>query len=138
LDAAAKQSFIAGNTNDARQYASELLTLAPKYTGNWNYGNAIQDGHLVLGRLAVKAGNIEEAKHELLEAGKSPGSPQMNSFGPNMSLAKDLLEKGERATVLQYFNLCSKFWTMDYGKLSQWSSDVKAGNMPDFGANLLY
>ena len=62
----------------------------------------------------------------------------MNSFGPNMSLAKDLLEKGERDTVLQYFELCRKFWTMDYGKLDEWSQEVRAGKIPRFGANLVY
>jgi hypothetical protein len=86
----------------------------------------------------VRNGQIEQAKKYLLEAGKSPGSPQMDSFGPNMSLAKDLLEKGERDTVLQYFDLCRKFWKMDYGKLDQWSNEVKAGEIPDFGANLIY
>jgi hypothetical protein len=138
LDDAAKESFEVGKIEDARKYATELLALAQKFQGDWNYGNAIQDGNLVLGRIAARDGQIEEAKKYLLEAGKSPGSPQMNSFGPNMSLAKDLLEKGERDTVLQYFELCRKFWTMDYGKLDQWSREVKAGHIPDFGANLVY
>lgn len=123
---------------DADKYARELLTLAPTFQGNWNYGNAIQDGNLVLGRIALHEGQTVEAKQYLLEAGKSPGSPTMNSFGPNMSLARDLLEKGERETVLQYFELCRKFWEMDDGKLDQWSQEVKADKIPRFGANLVY
>jgi len=138
LDDAAKESFVAGKIEDARKDATELLSLASNYVSNWNYGNAIQDGNLVLGRIAVSEGRIEDAKQYLLAAGKSKGSPQMDSFGPNMSLAKDLLEKGERDTVLQYFELCRKFWTMDYSKLDDWSQDVKAGKIPDFGANLVY
>jgi hypothetical protein len=138
LDGAAKESFNAGNIEEARKDATELLTLAPKYQGNWNYGNAIQDGNVVLGRIAVKEGKMDEAQQHLLAAGNSPGSPQMNSFGPNMSLAKDLLEKGDTDTPLQYFDLCRKFWTMDYGKLNDWSNEVKAGKVPDFGANLVY
>jgi len=138
LDDVAKESFVAGRIEDARKYATELLTLAPDYESNWNYGNAIQDGNLVLGRIAVREGRLEEAKQYLLAAGKSKGSPQMDSFGPNMSLAKDLLEKGERDSVLQYFELCRKFWTMDYGKLDDWRQEVKAGKIPKFGANLVY
>lgn len=138
LDDAAKESFEEGKVEDARKYANDLLTLAPKYQRDWNYGNAIQDGNLVLGRIALKEGKIEEAKHCLLAAGKSPGSPQMDSFGPNVSLAKDLLEKGERDVVLQYFELCRVFWKDDFGKLNEWSSAVKAGKTPDFGANLVY
>jgi tetratricopeptide (TPR) repeat protein len=138
LNDAAKQSFVLGKTEDARNYASNLLALLPKFPNDWNYGNAVQDGNLVLGRIAVQEGRMEDAKRYLLEAGKSPGSPQMNSFGPNMSLAKDLLEKGEREVVLEYFELCRKFWRMDRGRLDQWSRQVRDGKVPDFGANLVY
>jgi hypothetical protein len=138
LDSAAKESFNAGNIQDAGKYANELLKLAPEFKGNWNYGNAIQDGNLVLGRIALHEGRTQEARQYLLAAGGSPGSPTMDSFGPNMSLAKDLLEKGQRDVVLQYFELCRKFWSMDYGKLDEWSNEVKAGKIPDFGANLVY
>jgi len=138
LDDAAKESFNMGKIQDAENYASELLKMAPDFQRNWNYGNAIQDGNLVLGRIAVRNGQMEEAKKYLLEAGKSPGSPTMDSFGPNMSLAKDLLEKGERDAVLQYLDQCRKFWKMDYGKLDEWRKEVKVGVIPDFGANLVY
>jgi tetratricopeptide (TPR) repeat protein len=138
LDDAAKESFELGRIEDAHKYAAELLALLPKFKGNWNYGNAVQDGNLVLGRIAVRDGRIEEAKQFLIKAGESPGSPQMDSFGPNMSLAKDLLEKGQRDTVLKYFESCGRFWKMDYGKLSQWTDEVKGGEIPDFGANLIY
>jgi len=58
---------------------------------------------VILGRLALREGRIEDAKHHLIEAGRSPGSPQMDSFGPNVSLAKDLLERGEKEIVIEYF-----------------------------------
>jgi len=138
LNDAAKQSFVLGKTEAAGRYASNLLALLPQFPNDWNYGNAVQDANLVLGRIAVQEGRMEDAKRHLLEAGKSPGSPVMNSFGPNMSLAKDLIEKGERAVVLEYFELCRKFWQMDNGRLEQWSRDMKAGKTPDFGATLVY
>ncbi len=138
LNDAAKESFVVGNVEDARHYATNLLALAQQFPGDWNYGNAVQDGNLVLGRIAVKEGRLDDAKRYLLEAGKSSGSPQMNSFGPNMSLAKDLLEKGEKEAVLEYFGLCRRFWQMGGAELDQWTKDVEAGNTPDFGANLIY
>ena len=55
-----------------------------------------------------------------------------------MSLAKDLLEHGETNVVLEYFELCRKFWEMEGGKLNDWSKDIRAGKVPEFGANLLY
>ena len=138
LNDAAKESVEVGKIEDGRKYARELLMLAQKFQKDWNYGNAIHDGNLVLGRIALREGRTEEAKQFLLEAGKSPGSPQMESFGPNVSLAQDLLEKGERDVVIQYFELCRKFWKMHQDKLDQWTKDVKAGKKPVFGANLVY
>ena len=138
LNDAAKESFVVGKVEDARKYAHELMTSLTNFPGDWNYGNAVQDANLVLGRIAVQEGHIDEAKRRLIAAGNSPGSPQMNSFGPNMSLAKDLLEKGERQAVLDYFELCRKFWKMDNGRLNDWSQEVKAGKIPDFGANMVY
>src|SRR6185436_633245 len=80
LNDAAKENFVVGNTDDAKKYTQELMTLLAKFPSDWNYGNAVQDANLVLGRIAVKDGRINEAKKHLLAAGNSPGSPQMNSF----------------------------------------------------------
>jgi len=138
LNIAAKESFEVGKIEDARGYAKELLALAPQCKGNVDYGDGIQNGNLVLGRIAVREGRIQEAGQRLLAAGNSPGCPTMDSFGPNMSLAKDLLEKGQRRVVLEYFGLCRRFWKNDFGKLDDWERKVKSGKIPDFGANLDY
>lgn len=114
------------------------MALLPEYKGRGNYGGAMHDANLVLGRIAVREGRIEAAKSYLIAAGESPGSPSLDSFGPNMTLAKDLLEKGERDAVLEYFQLCRAFWKMGGKKLDQWNKEVMRGKIPDFGANLLY
>jgi hypothetical protein len=129
LTEAASMGFLLGKTNEAGKYAQQVLAMAPRLQESWNYGNAIHDGNLVLGRIAVMQGRIEDAKRFLIEAGKTPGSPQLDSFGPDPGLAKDLLERGERETVLEYFQLCSRFWKDE--QLEQWSRAVKAGKTPD-------
>ncbi|QBS44650.1 lipopolysaccharide assembly protein LapB [Nocardia sp. CS682] len=134
----AKDSFTAGDIEAAREYAQELLAITPGFHDNWNYGNAIHDANMVLGRIALREGRVHEAKAHLLAAGNSPGSPQMDTFGPNMSLAKDLLEHGERQVVLEYFELCRRFWEMHNGRLDRWSQLVLIGVVPDFGANSVY
>jgi len=53
-----------------------------------------------------------------------------------MILAKELLEKGKRDVVLEYFELCSEFWKSDRGQLGKWTATVQKGRIPDFGANL--
>ncbi len=135
---AAKSAFDAGEREAARRYAEELLELAPKYPRDWNHGNAIHDGNMVLGRCFLHEGDVERAGELLLEAGRTSGSPQLNSFGPNMSLARDFIEAGETDVVLEYFALCRVFWSMGERSLDRWSRDVEKGAMPRFGANLYY
>jgi hypothetical protein len=138
LGHATKESFNQGHDEEAKALAVEMQDLAPAYKKDWNYGNAVQDFNIVLGRLALKSGDIDTAREHLLAAGRSPGSPQMNSFGPNFSLAKDLLTTGDKAIVLEYIDLVRKFWKLDHRKLDQWKKDIEEGRAPDFGANLVY
>ncbi len=134
----ATEALEAGDAAKAEQYASELLQSAQQFKNNWNYGNAVHKGNIVLGRVALRRGDIAGAKQRLLAAGETPGSPQLDSFGPNMTLAKKLLEKGEREVVLAYLQSCAKFWKMGGDKLQGWIATVKAGGVPDFGGNLLH
>lgn len=127
-----------GAISSATNYARELLAQASSFPDDWNYGNAIHKGNILLGLIALKNRQITEAKEYLLKAGSTPGSPQLDTFGPNMALAKELLLAGETETVLKYFELCSKFWDADFGQLSHWTSAIRRGQVPNFGANLIY
>ena len=140
LSEVARLAFAFGEIENARKYAVELLALDDKFQKEpWRTGDATFSGNFVLGRIAVKEGRIEEAKQYLLKAGETTGSPVLNSFGPNMSLANDLLKKGERETVTNYFELCHKFWSpSDNGSLNRWTEEVNAGKIPDFGGNLYF
>ena len=131
-------AFNAGDQVMAGMYAKDLLIQAESMKDDWDYGNAVHTANLVLGRIALAAGDIDEAKRLLLLAGKTPGSPQLESFGPDMLFAKELLEKGEKDVVIQYFTLCSAFWKMDDGKLAQWKTEVQNNEIPDFGPNVRY
>jgi hypothetical protein len=138
LGHAARHAWTAHETEKARTLATELESLAPKYKDDWNYGNAVQDSNQVLGLIALSENQVAEAKKRLLASAKSKGSPQMNSFGPNMRLAKALLEKGEKDVVLEYFQRCGAFWSMGETQLGTWKAAVESGQVPDFGANLKY
>ena len=135
---AAPVALAAGESGKAKTYSLSLLEQAAAMRNNWNYGNALHVANLVLGRMALSSGDVAEAVRLLLEAGRTPGSPQLNSFGPNMLLAKELLAKGEREAVVQYFDLCANFWKDREGKLARWKAAVRNGGEPEFGANLAY
>ena len=138
LNHAAKNAWRKGEIEKARALASEMEGLLPKYKNDWNYGNAVQDANQVLGLIALGAGDVAEARRRLLASADSKGSPQMNSFGPNMQLAKALLEEGEKDVVLEYFKRCATFWKMGEARLEGWTASVKKGEIPEFGANLDY
>jgi hypothetical protein len=127
-----------GQNDRATTLAQELLDLAHRYPNDWNYGNAIHHGHMVLGRVALAAGDVAKARAELLAAGQTPGSPQLNSFGPNMRLAQELLRVGEHDVVLEYFEHCRRFWSMGDKRLAEWIDDIARGRAPNFGPNLDY
>jgi tetratricopeptide (TPR) repeat protein len=129
----------AGETELAKKHAAE--TLRKNIDGkNWNYGNTIHNANQILGRGALREGELADAKTYLLKAGATPGSPQLNSFGPQMQLARELLEKGEKETVLQYLDLVSKFWASDkeQSELSKqhaaliagWKREIADGKIP--------
>jgi len=130
--------FENGEIEEAKKIVAELNDLIPKYPNNWNYGNAIHKVNITSGRIALEENKIVEAKEFLIKAGKTKGSPQLNSFGPNMSLANELLKIGEKEVVIEYLDLCKVFWEMEKGKIESWKKTIKRGSTPQFSANLEY
>lgn len=148
LRAAAERAMAFGDPDEAELLAKQLLELSERYREDWYYGNAVHHAHTVLGQVELARGNPAAAEIELLESGRTPGSPQLNSFGPSMALAEQLLEMGRSEAVLEYLKLCKDFWCPDDGEttsvdqtrrtLDTWIFLVEDGRVPDFGANLVY
>ena len=57
-----------------------------------------------------------------------------------MSLAKELLEIGEKDIVIEYIKLTTKFWVKTFSeeKTKNWKKEIEQGVIPEFGANLQY
>jgi hypothetical protein len=121
----------------ARQHALNALEALKYSQRDWNYGNVVHHAHMVLGHVALANDDTDGAVTELWLAGETPGSPQLDTFGPNMSLALALLERGKRKAVLDYLGRCGRFWTK-HDLLAQWTKVIEAGGLPDFGPNLRY
>ena len=136
-----EEQFDSGNLEAARKLAEEYLQLAAQNLKDWNYGNAIHHANIFLGRIALLNGKLSKAKEHLLAAGSTKRSPQLYSFGPNMTLARDLLLQGEKEIVLQYIDMCKSFWwlwVMHFRTVHNWKRQIKQGEIPDFKAHLLY
>ncbi len=133
----AKTAFAARQYDKAQSYATEALQAA-KNGQFWWTGDAIHQGNIVLGRLALMRSDVPAAVRYLLAAGKTPGSVALGGVGPNMALARDLLGRRQADAVIEYLEECRAFWKADHGKLAEWLALVKAGLTPDFGPNVDY
>ncbi|MCW9058385.1 MAG: hypothetical protein OQL11_05890 [Gammaproteobacteria bacterium] len=131
LDDLITEAYTNNNFESAKELASEYLELAHIYRCNWNYGNAIHDANRILGLMSISSGYIDEAADYLLKAGKSAGSPQLDSFGPELDLANELLKRGKSNEVLSYLKDIRTFWEMDDGRIARWTKDIESGGQPE-------
>ncbi len=131
------KGFEGRKTEESQSITQQLEKMIPFYKDNWNYGNAKHRVNIAKGRIALQKSDLEEAKRCLLEAGKSKGSPQLNSFGPNMTLVKELLLANEPQVVVEYLKLTKNFWEMDRGKIDDWIITIEKGRIPDFGTIMI-
>jgi tetratricopeptide (TPR) repeat protein len=110
----------------AESAARALLDRADREPPSWNTGNRRFHAHTWLGRIALRHGDVPAALDHLRgSAQRNPGSPQLGSFGPNMSLAKELLERGEVDAVVAFFESCKSFWHKP--RLDEWIAIARAG-----------
>ncbi|MEO8592476.1 MAG: redoxin domain-containing protein [Candidatus Solibacter sp.] len=129
LPALAEACFAAGDLDRAAETAQLALDLG---ADDGNRGGAWHTGNIVLGRIAVKKGDIDEAKRRLLAAGNTTTTPSLGSFGPDWNLAQELLLAGEPETVLQYIDLCRVFWTMGARDLDAYAAAIRNEKAPHF------
>jgi tetratricopeptide (TPR) repeat protein len=112
-----------------REYALELLDAARSCDLGWMSGNAHYEGHRLLGHVALASGDVETAERELLESGRTTGSPQLNSFGPELDLANALLQLGRTAVVIKFLELCERFWNPAASR--NWIAKIRSGERPE-------
>ena len=129
LQGRAKAAFLAKRYELAAAHAEAMLDRSKRY-GNSNDGDLFHLGHTILGRIALKHGDVSQSKIHLIESAKGSRSTQFGSLTPGMELALDLLEKGEFDIVGEYFEMCSEFWHDE--ELEKWKILVKAGVIPEF------
>lgn len=129
---AAELSRLASEDPKAFEYASRALVVAEKdfNSNTWPVGQAMHEGHRILGHIALNRGDVNQAKRELLLAGGTNGSPTLNTFGPNFSLAAALLARGETEVVLTYLEQCVRFWKSGQETLSTWIGAIRDGQSP--------
>lgn len=105
----ARAALKARNSVKAETLARQLLEENTD-TSSMLYGEYMFEAHNILGAANLQDGNVEAAKMHLLESGKTPGSPLLDSFGPDTTLAQQLLARGEKQAVLDFLDEVAVFW----------------------------
>ncbi len=134
LPSVAKAALDAQDLEGAESAVAEYakLTQRPEYSHIEDTGHELS---LLQGRCTLRRGHIDAARALLLKAAEYPCGP---GFGPNLRLARELLERGERSGVIEYLRLVSKSWESGCERIAEWIRSIEEGMMPDFGANLEY
>jgi len=129
LPLAAKLAYEAGDYAKAEAYAQEVLAAADREP-KWPQGTARHYGHSVLGLMALRDGRVEEAKEHLRLSGLVAEDGTLGSFGPDVLLARELLQRGEKAAVLAFLEACRAFWSGENGRLALWKQMIEEGKQP--------
>jgi hypothetical protein len=117
----------------ARVHAEALLVCqvgAPEVY----WSDPAHHGHLLLGRVALREGDVARAKAHLALASEAGVTGLDRIFGPDMWLARELLVRGERDVVIRYLTACRASW--ERAPTDEWIAEIRAGGIPDFRANL--
>jgi hypothetical protein len=131
----ARRAIAHGNVRRARRIGEHRLRRPGSIVGGWDRANRLHWGHVIVGLANLADGRVAEAESHLLAASSCAaalgGSPQLNSFGPDFSLAAQVLAQGRTTSVLVYLDECSKFWRLGAGVLDAWASAIRRGEMPN-------
>ncbi len=103
LNDLAKTAFDANDTDKARMYAEQALQEAQTQKKGWDRGNEIFFGNMILGRLALKAGDIEQAKHYLIEARENARLAPVEFLRPEYDAREGIAGKRSNGSCLTVF-----------------------------------
>ncbi|HLH30707.1 MAG TPA: hypothetical protein VKY31_05860, partial [Terriglobia bacterium] len=118
---AARQSLAGDMAQDAFKLGDfpAAATLAKIYLDGVDRA-AVQRGNTILGRIALRSGDLESSKQYLLASAGQGAARDISVSGPTLILAKELLEHGERDAVVEYLEKCAGLWPRGQDALQLW------------------
>jgi len=120
----ATAEFAAGDDASAERDARAMAD-APQNPNEYNLGQTL------LGRLAIARGDVGEGKQRLLASLKPPEKFKNPVFEPNMTLAQDVYDAGDKDAVLEFLEASRTVWKNDRGRLDRMISFVKQAPSAD-------
>jgi hypothetical protein len=111
----------------AERYAKEMLEWIERQPAWVRSGDSAYHTHRILGHVALRRGDVAAARSHLLRCCSGGSSPVLGSFGPDFSLAQELLDRGERETVLEFLEQCRTIWTHHTSTVDRLVQEIRSG-----------
>lgn len=135
---AGRLAFEAGDFRQARNYLDQEIELLPQKVPANVVASMLHRAYTLKGATFLAEGDVRQASETLLSSLNVDPKDSLQTTGPSMMLAKLLLVKGQSAVVLTYLDQCETLgWVEGAAKLSAWKQAIRAGALPNFGANAL-
>src|SRR5262245_25646476 len=125
-----EKAFWDGKLDEAESKARELLSLAARSTNDPEYGDAIFFANLSLGHIMLRRGEKRQAAGYLLAASNAPPTDYLRYESIDMTLARHLVDWGEREAVAQFLDRCAQF-NYRSKDLIEWAAQIRKGINPD-------
>ena len=100
----------------ARNYIQQYENLRNALPVSQQSGDALHQINIAKGWLALRDADDKSAIHFLIESTKVKGSPLLSSFGPDMTMVRELYKRGKIQATLDYLTLSESFWKSDSAK----------------------
>lgn len=113
--------------------ARELLQLAEANPTDPEYGNAVFSANQLLGEAALARNDKRAAVQFLRASMTAPVTDRLRYWMIDMTLARDLVDWGERTAVAEFLEHCAKFSQSLPGayKHADWAAQIRAGKNPE-------
>jgi hypothetical protein len=125
-----EEAFWDGKMDEAESKARELLSMAARNTNDPEYGDAIFFANLSIGHIMLRRGARRQAAGYLLAASDAPPTDNLRYVDIDMTLARQLVDWGEREAVARFLDRCAKFNNRG-NDLAEWASQIRKGINPD-------
>jgi len=119
-----------GDYERSSRYALEARAFGPS---SWELYSLC----VVEGLIALNIGRVDEAIQCLARSMSASQTDEYASLGcgvraPNLVLAEELLERGERVEVLRHLLQCQDVWQFLKPQIDKWVGLIEDGEIPDF------
>jgi hypothetical protein len=125
--------LLSGDVTAAETLAPEVLLETQHYRTAQNRSSLdaenVYDVYDALGRGALQRKDFDAAQKYLILAASTSGNAHLESHGPNLSLARSLLDLGYKETVMAFLTSSKAWWTNP--KIDLWIAQIRQGQTPD-------